>query len=121
MPLSASPPPPLGPTEPGFGYCAGDGVDPLVTVPCAGNLGIPGHGCGNGNNNLGGPHLTAMGTTSPNTVLFHFDSLPPGVLMPTLVRGTANVPAGFASGAGVRCVSGSLYRSPLQARGNSFQ
>ena len=120
LPSAPNGSPLLGPSEPGFGYCAGDGLDPLVTVPCAGNFGVLGHGCGNANNNVGGPYLTATGTTNPNTVLFRFDFLPPGVSMPTLLRGTADVPAGFASGNGVRCVSGSLHRSPLQSSGSSF-
>ena len=103
----------LCPTDPGFPYCAADGIDPLVTVTCpSGNLGNPGHGCGNADVTQGGAHLTASGSTSPNTVRFRCDGIPDGSV-PTLVRASSNVPTGFASGLGIRCVTGSLVRSPL--------
>jgi hypothetical protein len=105
------------PPEPGAEYCFGDGLDPVVTAlcPCT-NFGGPGRGCANSNPLLMGAHLSATGTTFPNTVLFTCDGIPNGNLS-TFLRGTANTAAGFVFGDGVRCLSGTLIRFGSQISG----
>ena len=58
----------------------------------------------------------AAGTTFPNTVVFTCDGIPNANLS-TFLRGTANTPAGFVFGDGVRCVSGIIFRFGQQIAG----
>jgi len=97
----------------GIGFCAGDGLDPLVTVACpCGNFGAPGNGCAN-SVNASGAHLDTFGTVANDDVMLA------GTLMPATVsciylQGDANTQSVF--GDGVRCAGGTLLR--LRTRSN---
>jgi hypothetical protein len=96
-------------------YCAGDGMDPLVTTacPCA-NFGSQGHGCGNASQPAGAL-LELSGSTDVNpttdtdSVLLSATHMPPTALS-IFLQGTATQNAGFVFGHGVRCVTGGLIR-----------
>jgi hypothetical protein len=96
-------------------YCAGDGLDPLVTTQCpCSNVGAPGHGCAN-NAQSAGALLAFSGstdidpTTETDSVVFTATLMPPTALA-IFLQGTATQNAGFVFGHGVRCVSGGLIR-----------
>jgi len=96
-------------------YCAGDGVDPLVTTPCpCANFGALGHGCAN-NAQSAGALLAFSGSTDvdPSTgtdsVLLSATQMPATALA-IFLQGTATQNAGFVFGHGVRCVTGGLIR-----------
>jgi hypothetical protein len=100
-------------------YCAGDGMDPLVTTacPCA-NFGSQGHGCSNASQSAGAL-LQLSGSTDVNpttdtdSVLLTATHMPPTALA-IFLQGTATQNAGFVFGHGVRCVTGGLIRLGVQ-------
>jgi hypothetical protein len=88
----------------GTEFCPGDGTG--AACPCANN-GSNGRGCEN-SIGTGGAHLTAAGTTTPDTVVL----LATGELMSALtifVQGDAIV-SDVNFGDGLRCVGGTLKR-----------
>ena len=94
---------------PGSAFCAGDGVDPLVTTSCpCGNNGAAGNGCAN-SIEAGGASLAATGTTSPETIVLAADRMPQFALA---IYTKSNVwsPTGVVSGDGVLCLGGSIVR-----------
>jgi subtilase family serine protease len=101
-----------GACTPGTEFCAGDGIDPLVTTPCpCQNFGGAGRGCANSASSTGA-FLTAMGSTGPDSVVLNAAGLPPSNLC-LFLQGNLDASAGVAYGAGVRCVDGNvkvLYR-----------
>ena len=95
--------------EPGTSFCAGDGIDPLVTTACpCGNTGAPGFGCAN-SVDANGAHLTATGTTSPDAVVLHTSGMPTTVTA-IYLKGSASVAGGVVFGDGVLCAGGTLLR-----------
>ncbi|MBK7876850.1 MAG: hypothetical protein IPJ77_14085 [Planctomycetes bacterium] len=99
--------------EPGVRFCAGDGLDPVVTTdcPCA-NFGAPGRGCAN-SVEAQGAVLTASGLPDPDTAVLSASGMPL-VSSCIYLQGDALVDATF--GDGVRCAGGSLVR--LRTRTN---
>jgi len=94
---------------PGDEFCAGDGLDPLVTTacPCA-NFGFPGNGCAT-SFNPGGAHLDATGTVFNDDVVLHGTEMnSTGISI--YVKGDNVAPAGLLLGDGVTCVDGTLIR-----------
>ena len=101
------------PVVPGSSYCAGDGLDPLVTTACpCGNLGAAGHGCAN-SIDPAGALLVSTGTTSPDTVQLTATHMP-AVVSSIFLKGATNVPTGVVFGDGVRCVEAPLIRLGLR-------
>lgn len=95
--------------EPGFGYCAGDGLDPTVTTPCpCANLGAAGNGC-RSSFNAAGAHLAAHGTVANDDAVLDgsgMNASGPCVFL----KGNANTPSGVVFGDGLRCTDGTLVR-----------
>lgn len=93
----------------GDSYCFGDGLDPAVTTacPCV-NYGSAGNGCAN-SVNAAGAHLSATGTTSPDTVALNASGMPATVTS-IFIKGSGNVATGVVFGDGVRCAGGTLIR-----------
>jgi hypothetical protein len=96
-------------------YCAGDGVDPLVTTPCpCSHFGALGHGCGN-NSHATGALLQFSGSTSVNpttytdSALLSVTDMPPTAVS-VFLQGTASNNAAVTFGHGVRCTTGGLIR-----------
>jgi plastocyanin len=93
-------------TLPGAPYCFGDGS--LATpCPCANN-GALGNGCAN-SANAAGAHLSASGTTSPDTLVLHASGELPTVLS-IFLQGNASNASGVIFGDGLRCAAGTLKR-----------
>jgi hypothetical protein len=86
-------------------FCYGDGGQ--IACPCA-NSGINGHGCDN-SLSLGGAHLTASGSTTPDNVVTTTSNLAQTVLT-TFLQGNTNLWPGVNFGDGVRCIGGTLKR-----------
>jgi plastocyanin len=100
-------------TVPGSAYCFGDGS--LSTAcPCA-NSGAAGNGCANSANAVGA-HLSASGTTTPDTLVLHASGELASALS-IFLQGNASNSAGLVFGDGLRCAAGSLKR--LYARSAS--
>jgi hypothetical protein len=95
-----------GYTAPGDAYCFGDGS--LTTACPCGNSGVTGHGCDN-SIGTGGARLSALGTTSPDTVVLRSSGELPTALS-IFLQGNLNIPAGVVFGDGLRCVGGTLKR-----------
>jgi hypothetical protein len=87
----------------GTGFCFGDGT--VTGCPC-GNDGAPGHGCQN--SATPGARLTAIGTTSPDTIVLGASGEKPSALTVFLQGTQAISPVPF--GDGLRCVHGVLKR-----------
>jgi hypothetical protein len=97
---------PGAPGSVGTSFCPGDGT--LSTLcPCF-NFGATGHGCANSVNTAGAV-LTAVGTVSPDTVVFTASGELPTALS-IVLQGTTSNPNGLVFGDGVRCVGGTLKR-----------
>jgi hypothetical protein len=96
--------------SPGDPFCAGDGVDPVVTTPCpCANPGGTGRGCANSVAGSQGARLYSLGSVSPDSVDLYAISMPsPAVAV--ILQGDQSVPSGFAFGDGIRCASGNLLR-----------
>ncbi len=98
----------------GTSFCSGDGSLP-TPCPCSAPdvvpnpSGEPGHGCAN-SFNLAGAKLTAIGTTSPDTVKFQCYVAPNYVGFAFLAKGNAQDPNGVASSDGIRCFDGAVVR-----------
>ena len=104
----------LGDSTPGSAFCAGDGLDPVVTTACpCGNVGGPGRGCASSFNPLGAAlsgggfvqlddvSLEGTGMNAAGTCIF--------------LMGTTEDPFGLPFGDGVRCAEGALLRLRAQA------
>ena len=90
-------------------YCV-PGVDGVRTCPCSNPPGIQGRGCNN-SAATGGAALTAVGIarlSADTFTLQQFGELPSAFSI--FVQGNADVPAGIATGNGVRCAGGALKR-----------
>jgi hypothetical protein len=83
----------VGNGAPGSGYCFGDGLDPMVTTqcPCL-NFGALGQGCAN-SANPNGAVISALGTISPDTVVFTSSGELPSALS-IFLQGDANASSG---------------------------
>jgi hypothetical protein len=94
-------------------FCAGDGVDPDVTVscPCA-NFGASGHGCTN-SASFNGALLESPGWTSPESIALVASEMP-ATSSCIYLQGDAVAQSVF--GDGVRCADGTLVR--LRTRAN---
>jgi hypothetical protein len=93
--------------DPVRAFCAGDGLDPDVTVACpCGNTGGPGRGCAN-SANAQGARLDASGSTQPDTLLLTCTGAP-ALALSQFLQGDAREQAVF--GDGVRCAGGALVR-----------
>jgi hypothetical protein len=94
---------------PGVSYCAGDGLDPVVTTSCpCSNFGAQGNGC-RSSFNPAGAHITAHGAVaSDNVVLDGSGMNPTGPCI--FLKGSADAPAGIVFGDGLRCADGTLIR-----------
>ncbi|MBK7643191.1 MAG: VCBS repeat-containing protein [Planctomycetes bacterium] len=90
----------------GTNYCSGDGS--LATACPCGNFGSAGNGCAN-SANAAGAHLSASGSTAPDSVVLQSSGELPTVLS-IFLQGNASNAAGAVFGDGVRCVAGSLKR-----------
>ncbi|MBI5362742.1 MAG: hypothetical protein HZA53_06155 [Planctomycetes bacterium] len=87
--------------------CAGDGLDPLVTVACpCGNLGLSGRGCAN-SVHASGALFGASGASNPDTVVLAASALPAAAAT-IFLQGDALTSAVF--GDGVRCAGGTNIR-----------
>ncbi len=98
-------------STPGLAFCAGDGLDPLVTTPCpCANFGAPGRGCAN-SANANGAALVATGCAlaTPEDVVLHASGLP-SASTATFFAGDQAVLAGVPFFDGVRCADGLLVR-----------
>ncbi|MBK7877470.1 MAG: hypothetical protein IPJ77_17335 [Planctomycetes bacterium] len=95
-------------------YCAGDGVDPLVTTPCpCGNVGAAGNGCAS-SFNASGAHLSAHGAVATDDVVLDGSGMnPTGNCI--FLKGDLNVPGGLVFGDGLRCLDGNLIRLRTKA------
>ncbi|MFO1011654.1 MAG: hypothetical protein U1F29_16455 [Planctomycetota bacterium] len=88
-------------------FCAGDGVDPVVTTACpCGNVGTLGHGCGNSVQS-GGALLASTGYAILDDVVLHGSDMPATVAC-IYLQGDALTDVLF--GDGVRCTGGTLLR-----------
>jgi hypothetical protein len=102
------------PGRPGTAYCFGDGSLP-TPCPCAlpdtvpNPSGAPDAGCAN-SFSLNGAKLTAVGGTSPDTIVFTTVVGGNSAAFGFLLKGNASDPNGVANGDGVRCVDGQLIR-----------
>jgi hypothetical protein len=105
------------PPPPGVEYCAGDGLSSPPTAPCpCGNFGAPGNGCAS-SFNPAGAHITASGTTNPDTVVLTGTGMQAtGICI--FLKGNASDPNGFQFGDGITCTGGSLVRLRGVALGN---
>jgi hypothetical protein len=106
-----------GACSPGTPYCAGDGLDPNVTTPCAcSNTGAEGRGCGN-SASARGALLSAMGESSPDSVvLTAYDT--PASAVALFLQGDASASAGVTFGAGILCAGGHLRVLYTKVAGN---
>ncbi len=88
-------------------FCAGDGLDALVTTPCpCAHFGTAGRGCANSVNPVGA-QLLGLGHTSDDSAALFAQGMP--VSTSTLfLQGDERVDERF--GDGVRCVGGNLVR-----------
>ena len=90
----------------GTPLCFGDGS---LATPCpCGNFGQPGNGCDN-SIATGGSNLTAVGSTTPDTVVLTATGELPTALS-IFLQGTTNLATPLVFGDGVRCAGGSLKR-----------
>jgi len=87
-------------------FCFGDGTQ-SVACPCANN-GLTGRGCDN-SAATGGAWLTAVGTTSPDTLVFTASGELPNSLS-VVLQGNQNVVSPLLFGDGLRCAGGQLKR-----------
>jgi hypothetical protein len=93
------------PPPPGTEYCAGDGLDPLVTFacPCA-NFGGVGRGCASSFNS-NGAHITATGSVANNDVVLQGDGMnATGFCI--FISGNVEDTGGVQFGDGVACFNG---------------
>ncbi|MFO1010939.1 MAG: hypothetical protein U1F29_12815 [Planctomycetota bacterium] len=98
----------------GRSYCAGDGVDPIVTTPCpCANFGAVGNGCAN-SANANGANLAAAGVSALDNVVLVGSGMPLSTSC-IFLKGNANVPGGLVFGDGVRCLSGAFVRLRTRA------
>ncbi len=89
--------------QPGTPFCFGDDNSEAIHCPCNATVtGAPFAGCRNSAHNEGA-WLSAIGTTSPNSVTFVCRFLPQNAFCVLLRSATAN-PAGQVFGDGVRCL-----------------
>jgi hypothetical protein len=94
-------------------FCAGDGLDPLVTTPCpCGNTGSPGNGCSHSTNS-NGARLFGAGPAEYDAVVLVGSGMPATVSC-IYLQGDGLTDTVF--GDGVRCAGGTLLR--LRARTN---
>lgn len=103
------------PYDPGAALCFGDGLDPMVTMPCpCGNTGTAGHGCAN-SVDIAGALLNATGSTAvdpmtgTDTVVLHASQMP-GMVTAIFLKGSGVIPTGAVFGAGIRCAGDTLIR-----------
>ncbi|MFO1010754.1 MAG: choice-of-anchor E domain-containing protein [Planctomycetota bacterium] len=92
-------------------FCAGDGVDALVTTPCpCSNFGAPGHGCAN-STHANGAELSTIGcsTSIPETLVLVARELS-GSTPAVFFAGDQTLSGGVPFFDGVRCVDGTLTR-----------
>ncbi len=99
----------LGPATPGVEYCAGDGLDPLVTTPCpCANPGAIGNGCAS-SFNAAGAHLAAHGLVAHDDVVLDGTGMQASGIC-VFLQGDAIDPSGFVFGDGLTCTGGALLR-----------
>ena len=102
------------PAPAGFAFCAGDGLDPLVTTACpCNNFGASGRGCAN-SANASGALLSASGVASLDTIVMHAAGMP-ATATAIYLQGDVDTASGIVFGDGVRCVSGALIRLGIEA------
>lgn len=90
-----------------WGFCYGDGLDPVVTTPCPCGPGGAGRGCPN---SVGaGAALSAAGTGCANNVVL-FGQFMPASSSAIYLSGTATTFGGTPFGDGVLCIGGALRR-----------
>lgn len=95
-----------------YPFCAGDGLDPTVTISCpCGNVGASHHGCANSAVS-DGALLGAIGTSSPDTIQLLGSGMPANAAC-LYVQGDQSDSAGLVFGDGIRCIDGSLIRLRL--------
>jgi hypothetical protein len=94
------------PVDDGFAYCAGDGVDPLVTFACpCSNFGGVGRGCASSFNS-NGAHVSATGQVALDNVVLHGDGMnATGSCI--FICGDVESQGGVQFGDGVACFNGS--------------
>jgi hypothetical protein len=112
----------LGNPAPSAAYCAGDGVDPLVTTPCpCGNFGGVGRGCASSFNPLGAA-LDSHGTVTNDDLVLDGEGMnATGSCI--FLKGDSDDIGGLVFGDGLRCTDGTLIRlrtKPLAAGAASF-
>jgi|694.fasta_scaffold00755_8 plastocyanin len=97
---------PLASNTPGTAFCFGNGS--LATACPCGNTGGPANGCAN-SANASGSRLWALGSTTPDTIVFNaIGELPTALTI--FLQGDAINASGAVFGDGVRCVAGALKR-----------
>jgi hypothetical protein len=96
-------------TEPGTGYCTGDGLDPSLTQSCpCSNFGAAGNGCAS-SFNAAGAHIGAHGVVASDNVALDGSGMnATGSCI--FLKGNASTPTGIVFGDGVRCADGVLIR-----------
>jgi len=90
----------------GTAMCFGDGTQALP-CPCA-NSGFAGRGCNN-SEATGGAKLSALGTITPDNLVFTADGVAANVLS-VFLQGDQDTGAPLPFGDGLRCAGGSLKR-----------
>jgi len=100
----------ISPLSVGTAMCFGDGTQ-ATACPCA-NDGTAGRGCDNSVAS-GGALLTALGSTSPDTVVLTSTGELPTALS-IVLQGDAELVPGSIFGDGVRCAGGNLRRLYVQ-------
>jgi hypothetical protein len=94
-------------------FCFGDGT--VAACPCS-NQGAIDHGCEN-SLATGGSHLSASGSTSPDTVVLHSTGELPTPLS-IVLQGDSLISATVAFGDGLRCAGGNLKRLYIKSAVN---
>ena len=90
-------------------YCAGDGLDPVVSTPCpCSNSGAVGNGCASSFNPQGAHH-TWTGSIVSDTVVLHGTGMN-AIGSCIFLKGDTNVPGAMVFGDGIRCADGNLIR-----------
>lgn len=97
----------------GHPFCAGDDLDPLVSVDCpCMNFGSFGRGCANSVVQAGAS-LNSFGTTSPDTIVLSGADMPASSAC-IYVQGDQDNVSGLVFGDGIRCIDGALVRLRLR-------
>jgi len=105
----------LGIETPAAAFCAGDGTDPAVSIPCpCNNQDTHGRGCDNSQPGSNGALFFALGATSPDSVVL-YATYEPASSTALVMQSTQSVPSGIAFGDGIRCLGGRILRLGVQS------